>query len=618
MAADALASALAAKWNTVSLNGQLLNKLVTVTVPANSAQLEFGFTTQPSPQDPTQTMTFAVVVTPGGSASATGARLTFDGPEAISNTGVAELGLSPSATVTLTGTVAEGNTFTLVLSPPGSPAVLLSYVAKAGDTDVQVYAKLAEAVTKGASRLCTASAGNGLTLTYQAAFALAAEVSGQATLNVTLAQPLFALTAADPGEWGNELSATLNVIPAGPLYTKYGLDPSNQQQALFNLSISWFDGTSYQTESFLNVTLAGDATQSNRLDKVLEDGSQFVRCAIPNSLPSIPQSTIAVGFASGGVDSAALQVSDYTGDAASQTGLYALSQLPYGFNILCVPPDDVQDADGGDQDAAVYQEAAQLCVANNAVLIIDPPKRWYSLWQSGQVTNISINDPALGGYTADQARSAAVYFPRVVIADPLMNGQPKVLPPCGFMAAAWASTDAAAGVWKAPAGLDVPVAGVVGLQANLTDSDSGELNPQGINAIRQFSVGGNVVWGARTAYGSDTLNDEYKYLPVRRLLLYIETSLQFATRWAVFQPNGASLWARLQTQINTFMAGLFAKGAFAGTSASQAFFVKCDASTTLPSDQAAGIVNVQVGFAPLYPAEFVVITVSQQTASKSS
>jgi phage tail sheath protein FI len=198
-----------------------------------------------------------------------------------------------------------------------------------------------------------------------------------------------------------------------------------------------------------------------------------------------------------------------------------------------------------------------------------------------------------------------------------MNGQPKVLPPCGFMAAAWAATDTAAGVWKAPAGLDVPVGGITGLQANLSDDDSGALNPQGINAIRQFSIGGNVVWGARTVYGSDTLNDEYKYLPVRRLLLYIETSLRFGTMWAVFQPNGPSLWSRLQTQISTFMAGLFSQGALAGTSASQAFFVKCDATTTLPSDQAAGIVNVQVGFAPLYPAEFVVITVSQQTAKSS-
>lgn len=545
-----------------------------------------------------------------------------------STTGVATIPICEHATVTVAGTITPGDVYTLTFTPPGGAPVSVTFTAgSASPGDVATGLAASVNGDTAASRIVTAtSTGPIVTIDYKfpSAIEITTRAAGSGTLTSGSSTPLFSLRAADPGLWGDALSASISTVPPGPLYETFGLDSTDPTQALFNLVISYFDGTGHRTESFLDVTLFGGAGQTNRLDKVLANGSQLVRWAIPASFtpPSIsiaPTGTIAVGFAAGGADSLPLQVSDYTGDAARMTGLFALNQLPFGFNILCVPPDDVDsdDGQGGSQNAAVYQEAAQICVDNNAMLILDPPTPWYGQWQSGQVASISIDDPLLGTYTEDQARSAAVYFPRVVIADPLMNGRPKVLPPCGFIAAVWATTDSAVGVWKAPAGLHAPIGGIIGLQSDLTDDDNAQLNPQGINVLRTFKTGGNVVWGARTRRGSDQLADEYKYVPVRRLLLFIETTLSQDTRWAVFQPSGPALWSQLQTQVSAIMGSLFSQGAFAGTSAAQAFFVKCDATTTTPSDQAAGIVYVQVGFAPVNPAEFVVIMVSQQTASQS-
>jgi hypothetical protein len=595
--------------------------VVTIAFPTPSS----GTTPSPGPA-----ITFSASVTTSSAPQAQpGGTISIADPATISTTGIATIPLYTSMVVTLSGSLAVGDVLTLFFTPPGSPVIQINFPA-ATNTLADAVTGLANAVNNkpSVSRLVSATAdttASTITFTYNSPVEITTSITGSAKLTAALSSPLpFSLQAADPGVWGNEITASIVTIPASsPLYQRFNLDPNaTPPQTLFNLTIWYFDGTSYQTESFPNVTLAGDENQINRLDKMLANGSPFVRYppqtpppAIPISAPNSTKPVVAVGFGAGGVDSAPLSVEDYVGDANTQSGLYALTQLPFGWNMLCVPSDDITDDQGGDQDAAVYQEAAQICVDNNAMLIIDPPTKWYGTWQSGQIANISIDD--LGNFSAEQARSAAIYFPRVVISDPLMGGQAKVLPPCGFMAAAWASTDTASGVWKAPAGLDVPIGGIIDLQAHLSDDDSGVLNPQGINALRSFKVGGDVVWGARTMRGSDTLADEYKYLPVRRLLLYIQSSLQQNTLWAVFQPNGASLWAKLQTQVKTFMLGLFSQGAFAGTSADQAFFVKCDATTTPPSDQAARIVNVQVGFAPLYPAEFVVLTVSQQTATKS-
>ncbi len=175
----------------------------------------------------------------------------------------------------------------------------------------------------------------------------------------------------------------------------------------------------------------------------------------------------------------------------------------------------------------------------------------------------------------------------------------------------FARTDGQRGVWKAPAGLDAGLVNTPQLSVPLTDPENGELNPLGVNCLRAFPVGGRVVWGARTLRGADQLADQYKYIPVRRTALYIEESLYRGLKWAVFEPNDEPLWAQIRLSGGAFMHDLFRKGAFQGSSPKDAYFVKCDSETTTQTDIDLGIVNVVVGFAPLKPAEFVVISIQQ-------
>ena len=149
------------------------------------------------------------------------------------------------------------------------------------------------------------------------------------------------------------------------------------------------------------------------------------------------------------------------------------------------------------------------------------------------------------------------------------------------------------------------------LAVPLTDAENGELNPLGINCLRAMPASGRVIWGARTLRGADQLGDEYKYIPVRRTALYIEESLYRGLKWAVFEPNDEPLWAQIRLNVGSFMHNLFRQGAFQGSSPRDAYFVRCDKDTTTQNDINLGIVNVVVGFAPLKPAEFVVLKLQQ-------
>jgi len=215
------------------------------------------------------------------------------------------------------------------------------------------------------------------------------------------------------------------------------------------------------------------------------------------------------------------------------------------------------------------------------------------------------------GLSGTDARNAALYFPRVVEADPLRDGQLDTFVPCGIIAGVMTRTDTQRGVWKAPAGLDATINGVQGLDVNLTDNENGALNPLGINCLRSFPINGRVIWGARTLRGADQLADEYKYVPVRRLALYIEESLYRGTQWVVFEPNDEPLWAQIRLNVGAFMQNLFRQGAFQGRTPREAYLVKCDSETTTQNDINLGIVNILVGFAPLKPAEFVIIKIQQ-------
>jgi hypothetical protein len=166
-------------------------------------------------------------------------------------------------------------------------------------------------------------------------------------------------------------------------------------------------------------------------------------------------------------------------------------------------------------------------------------------------------------------------------------------------------------VWKAPAGINAALNGVQGMTYLMSDQENGLLNPLGLNCLRTFPVYGPVLWGARTLQGADAETSQWKYVPVRRTALFLEESLYRGTKWVVFEPNDASLWAAIRLNITSFLQTLFVKGAFQGQTPDQAYFVKCDGETTTQADIDNGIVNILVGFAPLKPAEFVVIQIEQ-------
>jgi len=279
--------------------------------------------------------------------------------------------------------------------------------------------------------------------------------------------------------------------------------------------------------------------------------------------------------------------------------LYALRKADL-FNLLCIPP-LTRDSDilKGTRD-----EEAKFCEERRAFFIVDSPRDWENVDKA--VTAGEDTSPFM-----DRHKNAAVFFPRIQAQDPLKENRLEEFAPCGMVAGIFARTDAQRGVWKAPAGLDATLVGAQALSYKMTDGENGRLNPLGINCLRTFPVIGNIVWGARTLKGADILADDWKYIPVRRLALYLEESLYRGTQWVVFEPNDEPLWAQIRLNIGAFMQNLFRQGAFQGKSPREAYFVKCDSETTTQNDINLGIVNIVVGFAPLKPAEFVVIKLQQ-------
>jgi len=217
--------------------------------------------------------------------------------------------------------------------------------------------------------------------------------------------------------------------------------------------------------------------------------------------------------------------------------------------------------------------------------------------------------------TGANAINSAFYFPWLNALDAQQN-MTRPFPPSGFVAGIYAATDAARGVWRSPAGLRANLTGQSGPVLALTDRQVGVLSAHAVNCIRHIAQFGDVIWGDRTLGGSDQAGSDWKYVSVRRLALYIESSLFTGTQWAVFEPNNAQLWAQLLSSVGAFMQTLFVQGAFQGTTPAQAYFVKCDASNNPQSSIDRGIVNILVGFAPLKPAEFIVIQI-QQLAGQS-
>ncbi|WP_244930192.1 phage tail sheath subtilisin-like domain-containing protein [Nocardioides sp. W7] len=206
---------------------------------------------------------------------------------------------------------------------------------------------------------------------------------------------------------------------------------------------------------------------------------------------------------------------------------------------------------------------------------------------------------------------AALYYPWIKVENPNpTNGDTEILmPPSGHIAGVWARTDDTRGVWKAPA--NDTMRGVLDIERSITQNEQSLLNPIGINCIRPFGTRGIRIWGARTL-ASDT---DWNYINVRRLFNMVETAILSGTQWAVFEPNDVTLWEGVNRTVSGFLRGLWTAGALSGASADQAFYVKCDAETNPPESVDAGMLIVEVGIAPVKPAEFVVFRIAQHKQS---
>lgn len=281
-------------------------------------------------------------------------------------------------------------------------------------------------------------------------------------------------------------------------------------------------------------------------------------------------------------------------------GLYHLDRIE-NFSLLCVP---------GETNSVTVIALQSFCRDRRAFLILDCPE--HALFDDVKTLP--------GFISGDDSINSAFYFPWVLAPDKLRENRPREFPPCGFVAGLYARMDASHGVWKAPAGTHASLTGVFGVASNknLTATQNSVLNQKAVNCIRTLPDRGTVVWGARTLKGADEVGSEWKYISIRRFSLFIEESLFRGLGWVVFEPNDEPLWARIRLTIENFMYDLFRRGALQGSTTREAYFVKCDQTTTTQNDIDDGIVNIVVGFAPIKPAEFVIIRLQHKTAGKES
>ncbi len=421
------------------------------------------------------------------------------------------------------------------------------------------------------------------------------------------------LEAASPGTWGRNLQVGI------------ATSPGEEDSGLFECTIvddpataadSMHRGGSGAREVFAKLSV--DARSPDFVTSVLAERSALVR--VSGAITSAPAAGTYQADAASGADgvstlTAADAAAEVDGDETARTGLYALLETDI-FNLLCIPPLTLADTPNelpqnvADVPMATLIAAAALCKRRRAVLLIDAPRSWS-------------DDPSVMAdqFQAVERSNAALYVPWLRAADPLRGGAVRDFAPCGAVAGVIGRTDAERGVWSTPAGADAVLRGVLGLStdegpwSHTRGADRPASHPRdderlaalGVNTIRELPQVGPVVWGARTL---DT-SGEWKYVPVRRLALYLEESLYRGTQWVVFEPNDEPLWARIRLSVGAFLHGLFRRGAFRGGTPREAFFVKCDRETMTQSDIDRGIVNIVVGFAPLRPAEFVIISIRQ-------
>lgn len=417
-------------------------------------------------------------------------------------------------------------------------------------------------------------------------------------------QTIITVDALNEGDWGEEVQVGIEHVGADVfnLVVRRVREVDGQDRVVatevhLNLSMQedarrYVQSTVNASSQLVRVVDAGFQAGVNGRTRPGETGTGLATAAVLNDV-ALTTEFVALqngddgNFPSGAEIGAALPTLDLI--------------APAFYSMLCIPSMFAMTT--GTDFADLTAAANAHCTDRRVFLFIDP-----------NVTADTI-DQALGFNLTVGERNNAIYFPRLEIGDPLADGAPRIVAPSGTMAGIYARTDTERGVWKAPAGTSARIRGANIAGDPMTEANSGQLNPLGINVLRSMPVFGNVVWGSRTGDGADQRASEWKYVPVRRMALYIEESLSQGLQWVVFEPNADPLWAQIRLSVGGFMQTLFRKGAFQGSTPKEAYLVRCDSSTTTQADIDAGVVNILVGFAPLKPAEFVVIQLQQITAS---
>jgi hypothetical protein len=434
----------------------------------------------------------------------------------------------------------------------------------------------------------------------------------------------FALhvSALTEGIWGNSIS--LAIRPSS------NPDPSN-----FKLLVYYDPGSGpVIVETFDAVTFRGSATllstAANPADDVVaavNSRSEYIAIASPviarpPDSPLGPTGQPTRTALIGGTDGSLPQAADHIGAPAGNntvtgTGLYALDKI-IDVNIIAIPGQgDATTVSRGVEYCKTQRPLADCFFIGDMGTIVGGVG---SARTDGATTSVRTIANAVGFVAPPLDRAAgdfgAIYYPWIWSADPIGRGRnPKILlPPSGFAAGIYARIDNSRGVFKAPAGIETGVAGAISVATTVSDVEQDQLNPISVNVIRSVPGSGYVVWGTRT-FGSDA---SWRYIPVRRMAIFLRVSIYYGIQWAVFEPNDEPLWAELRLNIRSFMLTQFRAGAFQGNTPDDAFFVKCDSSTTTQQDIDNGVVNILVGFAPLKPAEFVVLKLSQKVNQPGS
>ncbi|VVB94590.1 Uncharacterised protein [uncultured archaeon] len=414
-------------------------------------------------------------------------------------------------------------------------------------------------------------------------------VASTGTLNDDATPPVASLkfTATEMGTWGNKISieakAATNTTPTGgfKLVVKFG---GSVQETFDNLTMA--NVLSLVDSAYFDIEKVG---------------------ATPNA-PKIGSSLTLAGGNNGDFGSdgkSTLTVADFEGDAKAMNGLHAFDVVD-DINIVAIP-DSLKISSTGPRDAVI--KGYSYCQnRNDCFFIADPPFGF----SPTTIKNYKEAQGDWSGQNAFNSSFAALYYPWVIMSDPLSGGKISV-PPSGAIAGTYAHTDSVRGVHKAPAGItDGYLDSASGIERIITKSEHDTLNPTGIDVIRSFPSSGIVVWGARTL----SADAEWKYINIRRLFLFLEKSINNGTQWVVFEPNSPALWGSVIRNITAFLLRVWRDGALFGSTPEEAFYVKVDAENNPPEVRDAGQLIIEVGVAPVKPAEFVIIRIQQKTLSK--